>query len=64
MSLTDVLGMPLSEALDILRSMGYAPEVKMTQASKQQRSGGSLRVVRVSPNEITVSAFLCDWPNQ
>lgn len=64
MSLTDVLGMAPEDALEILRGMGYAPEVKVTEAPRGQRSGGERRVVRVCPEEITVSVFLCGLPGQ
>lgn len=61
MSLEGVLGLPLEEALTIMRGMGYEPIVKKTSAPKGQREG-QLRVVRARPEEITVSVFLTEGP--
>ncbi|MGN1018759.1 MAG: hypothetical protein ACI4O7_00160 [Aristaeellaceae bacterium] len=52
-----VLGLELDEALRYLRAMGVEPEVVTTCAPGTSREGGTLRVIRVRGNEITVSAF-------
>ncbi len=63
MSLEGVLGLPLEEALAIMRGMGYEPIVKKTSAPKGQREG-QLRVVRARPEEIIVGTFLTEGPAQ
>lgn len=52
-----VLGMDLESALAHLRDMGIQPEIVTTCAPRNQREGGTLRVIRVREGEITVSAF-------
>ena len=52
-----VLGLDLEEALRRLRAMGGEPEVVTACAPGTSREGGTLRVIRVRGNEITVSAF-------
>ena len=52
-----VLGMRLEDALKILADMGIEPNVVTTVAPRNQREGGTLRVIRVREGEITVSAF-------
>lgn len=52
-----VLGMRLDEALTILHAMGINPAVVTTTEPRNQREGGTLRVIRVREGEITVSAF-------
>lgn len=56
-SMESVLGMRLDEALQILRGMGIEPEIVTTTEPRNQREGGTLRVIRVRDGEITVSAF-------
>ncbi len=63
MSLEEVLGLPLEDALAIMRDMGYEPAVRTTSAPKG-RHEGQLRVVRARPEEIIVSAFLTEGPAQ
>ena len=55
--MTQVLGLELEEALERLRAMGVEPEVVTACAPGTNREGGTLRVIRVRGNEITVSAF-------
>lgn len=52
-----VLGLDLEEALRRLRAMVVEPEVVTACAPGTSREGGTLRVIRVRGNEITVSAF-------
>lgn len=63
-SLHDVLGMRLEDALALYRARGMEPPVLMTRAPRDQRSGGTLRVIRVRENELTVSAFRDAPPDQ
>ena len=51
------LGMDREEAVRRLRAMGVEPEVVTACAPGTSREGGTLRVIRVRGNEITVSAF-------
>ena len=60
----DVLGMRLEDALALCRAQGVEPTVIVTRAPRDSRSGGTLRVVRVRENELTVSAFMDAPPNQ
>ncbi len=60
----DVLGMRLEDALALYRAQGMEPAVIITRAPRDSRSGGTLRVVRVRENELTVSAFRDAPPNQ
>ena len=60
-----VLGMPLDEALALARRIGMG-EIRITQtlAPRDQRSGGTLRVIRVREDEWTVAAFQDDTPRE
>ena len=60
-----VLGMPLDEALALARRCGMG-EIRITQphAPRDQRSGGTLRVIRVREDEWTVAAFLDETPRE
>ena len=60
-----VLGMPLDEALALARRIGMG-EIRITQtlAPRDQRSGGTLRVIRVREDEWTVAAFLDETPRE
>lgn len=60
----NVLGMKLEDALAVVRAAGIEPTVITTRAPRDQRSGGTLRVVRVRGNEVTVSAFMDDTPHE
>lgn len=57
---TDVLGLPLDEALEILASECAAPEVILTSAPKRREAeGGTLRVVAAADDagRLTVARF-------
>lgn len=56
-SMEQVLGMRLEGALAILRARGIDPKIVTTTEPRNQREGGTLRVIRVREGEITVSAF-------
>ena len=58
MILEDLLGKTLDEALADMRAAGYDPQVVQSAAPRAQRSEGTLRVVRVQPDCLTVCAFL------
>ena len=61
----NVLGMPLEAALTLCRAQGLPePEVITTQAPRNQRSEGTLRVIRVREGQWTVSAFMDDTPKE
>ena len=60
-----VLGMPLDEALALARRSGMGEiRISQTQAPRDQRSGGTLRVIRVREDEWTVAAFLDETPRE
>ena len=61
--MTDLLGLPLEEALARLSAAGITATVVET-AAPRPRSGGTLRVVRVRDGELTVSAFMDDTPHE
>ena len=58
-----LLGLPLEKALAIARTWGCEPRVLITCAPRrkgEEETGlreGTLRVIRVRENELTVSAF-------
>lgn len=56
-SMEQVLGMRLEDALTLLRAEGIDPKIVTTTEPRNQREGGTLRVIRVRKGEITVSAF-------
>ena len=62
MILDDLLGKTLEEALADMRAEGIEPDVVQSVAPRAQRSGGTLRVVRVQPGKLTVCAFMDDIP--
>ena len=60
-----VLGMPLDEALALARHSGMAEiRITHTRAPRDQRSGGTLRVIRVRGDEWTVAAFQDETPRE
>lgn len=59
----NVLGLPLEEALQRLRAQGVEPQVVRTSDGRSARTGGTLRVVRVRPGQVVVSAFLDGAPD-
>lgn len=68
-----VLGMTLDMALAALRAEGIEPTVVHTRAPMRKnaspeeaaaREKGTLRVIRVRGNELTVSAFLDGTPGE
>ena len=61
--MSDLLGLPLEEALARLAARGETATVVQTSAPRP-RLGGTLRVVRVREGELTVSAFMDDTPNE
>lgn len=55
--------MRLEDALAQAKAWGLPePEIITTQAPRSQRTGGTLRLLRVRENEWVVSAFLDDVP--
>lgn len=59
----NVLGMRLEDALSLWRQQGMEePTIITTAAPRGQRSGGTLRVLRVRQGEWVVSAFLDETP--
>ena len=50
--------MTLEEALRVCEAQGLSPRVQTTCAPRTERTGGTLRVIRVRGEELTVSAFL------
>ena len=62
MILEDLLGKTLEEALADMRTEGLEPEVVVSAAPRAQRSGGTLRVVRAQPDQLTVCAFMDGIP--
>lgn len=63
--LVSVLGMRLDDALALCRAQGMAePAIVATHAPRNQRSDGSLRVIRVREGEWTVSAFMDETPKE
>lgn len=60
-----LLGMRLEDALAQAKALGLPePGIITTKAPRGQRSGGTLRVVRVRENEWVVSAFLDGAPTE
>lgn len=58
-----LLGMRLGDALVQAKALGLPePEIITTQAPRSQRTGGTLRLLRVRESEWVVSAFLDDVP--
>lgn len=58
-----LLGMPLDTALAQAKALGLpGPEIITTQAPRSQRTGGTLRVLRVRENEWVVAAFMDGAP--
>ena len=53
----DLLGLRLKDALSLLAARGVTPTVVTTQAPRQLREEGTLRVIRVRGTELTVGAF-------
>lgn len=60
----EVLGMRLEDALALYRADGVEPTVTITHAPRDQRNGGTLRVIRAGENEVTVGVFMDDVPKQ
>lgn len=64
--MTNLLGLPLDQALDRLRALGIqSPQVETTECFRRQASQGELRVVRVEENgrRITAAGFItCPQP--
>ena len=61
----NVLGMRLNDALALYRAHSLAePSIVVTHAPRDQRSEGSLRVIRVRGSEWTVSAFTDAAPKE
>lgn len=59
----DLLGMRLEDALAKVKALGLPePAIITTQAPRGQRSGGTLRILRVRENEWVVSAFMDGAP--
>lgn len=54
--------MRLEDALDILRAQGEQMQVVQSRGPRAERDGGTLRVVRVRPGQMTVCAFLDGVP--
>ena len=59
-----VLGLTLEAALALLREEGIEPTVVETRAPRTERASGTLRVIRVRENELTVSAFMDGQPGR
>lgn len=56
--MTGLLGLPLDRALERYRALGsVAPRVLYTAAPRRAQQEGTLRVVRVRPDELTVAYF-------
>ena len=53
----DLLGLRLEDALALLERQGITPTVITTRAPRNPREEGTLRVIRVRGEELTVSAF-------
>ncbi|HIT00128.1 MAG TPA: hypothetical protein IAA59_07810 [Candidatus Faecaligallichristensenella faecipullorum] len=64
--MTNLLGLPLDQALEALRALGVqSPQVETTECFRRAASQGELRVVRVQDNgrRITVAGFIvCPQP--
>jgi len=60
----ELLGMRLEDALVLLRAQGEEPEIVQSRGVRVERSGGTLRVVRVRPGQVTVCAFLDGAPQK
>ena len=58
----ELLGMRLEDALARLRAEGSEVRVVPSRGPRVERDGGTLRVVRVRPGELTVCAFLDGAP--
>lgn len=58
----ELLGMRLEDALEILRAQGEQMQVAQSRGPRVERDGGTLRVVRVRPGQMTVCAFLDGAP--
>ncbi len=57
--------MRLEDALAQAKALGLPqPAIITTQAPRGQRSGGTLRIVRVRENEWVVSAFMDGTPTE
>lgn len=53
----ELLGLRLEDALAALRAKGVEPTVLRTAAPRGERPGGTLRVVRVQGDTLTVASF-------
>ncbi|MBQ8556832.1 MAG: hypothetical protein IJ438_13315 [Clostridia bacterium] len=54
----NLLGLPLEAALSKMRERGIEPRVVITRAPRrEEKEGGTLRVIRVREDEVTVSVF-------
>ena len=63
--MTEILGLPLDRALQILAAKGLpSPQVVVTASPKSAREAGTLRVVAVSGGCVTVSRFLDGMPEE
>ncbi len=56
MEVQEVLGMRLEDALKVCEAHGFVPEIVWTQPPKG-REQGTVRVIRVRGNALTVSRF-------
>ena len=59
----ELLGLRLEDALALLEARGVTPTVITTRAPRNPREGGTLRVIRVRGEELTVSAFQDSIPS-
>ena len=59
----DLLGLRLEDALKLLEQRGVTPTVVTARAPRNPREGGTLRVIRVRGEELTVSAFQDSIPS-
>ncbi|MCQ2458644.1 MAG: hypothetical protein MJ142_07955 [Clostridia bacterium] len=55
--MTDLLGRRLDEVLPLLKQQGIEPVIVYTTAPGKEERDGSLRVIRVKGNELTVACF-------
>ena len=57
---TELLGLELSRAVELLRAQGVRPSITVTRAPKRAQDEGTLRVVYASDDgeRLTAAAFL------
>ncbi|MBQ8537085.1 MAG: hypothetical protein IJ461_06770 [Clostridia bacterium] len=63
--MTELLGLPLDRALQILDQRGLPrPQVVITASPKSAREAGTLRVVAVNSGCLTAARFLDGMPEE